>query len=170
MIVALVQKKNLVIYLKSAMSLFFKLIIALVVAISASGLRVQMKMGKSSESMQAIVANFNLVACVHVDRGLLNKAVSGVLAGIFAATSVNMPADAITKDQILSLSYQQVKGTGLANRCPEVIGEQTISLSSGQKYKITDLCIEPKTFQVMNLFFCFRFYYLLNRLLRLKRK
>lgn len=58
MIVALVQKKNLVIDLQSTMSLFFKLIIAFVVAISASGLRVEMKMGKSTESMQYDVVNF----------------------------------------------------------------------------------------------------------------
>ena len=30
------------------------------------------------------------------------------------------PAQAITKSEINQLSYLQVKGTGLANRCPEV--------------------------------------------------
>ncbi|CDF33932.1 Plastid oxygen-evolving enhancer 1 [Chondrus crispus] len=43
----------------------------------------------------------------------------------------------------------QVKGTGLANRCPEVEGAKgAIKLDSGKSYKIVDLCLEPKTFQV----------------------
>ena len=41
----------------------------------------------------------------------------------------------------------QVKGTGLANRCPEVKGEGKISVS-GNNVKLVDLCIEPKTWQV----------------------
>merc|ERR1712071_730976 len=40
----------------------------------------------------------------------------------------------------------QVKGTGLANRCPEVIGEDTISPSTGQR--LVDMCIEPKAWAV----------------------
>ena len=59
-----------------------------------------------------------------------------------------MPAQALTKAETMSLSYGQVKGSGLANRCPSVIGEETIALSSGKQYKITDLCIEPKSWQV----------------------
>jgi len=55
---------------------------------------------------------------------------------------------AVTKDQLQSLSYTQVKGTGLANRCPDVSGDGVISLQGGKKYKITDLCIEPKSWQV----------------------
>ena len=78
----------------------------------------------------------------------LNKVVTAAVAGVFAATSVNMPAQAFTKAEVNSLSYEQVKGTGLANRCPEVVGEDSISLSSGKKYKVTDLCIEPKSWQV----------------------
>merc|ERR1711862_346171 len=39
-----------------------------------------------------------------------------------------------------------VKGTGLANRCSEVIGEDTISPKSGSK--LVDICIEPKAWAV----------------------
>jgi hypothetical protein len=78
----------------------------------------------------------------------LNKAVTAALAGMFAFNSINLPANALTKEETLSLSYEQVKGSGLANRCPEVFGEQTINLASGKKYKITDLCLEPTNFQV----------------------
>jgi photosystem II oxygen-evolving enhancer protein 1 len=40
-------------------------------------------------------------------------------------------------------------GTGVANRCPEVLnGKGSIKLQSGKSYKIADLCLEPKSFQV----------------------
>ena len=81
-----------------------------------------------------------------------NKVVCAGLAGIFACGSINMPAQALTKAETMSLSYGQVKGSGLANRCPSVVGEQTIALSSGKQYKITDLCIEPKSWQVSRHF------------------
>lgn len=42
----------------------------------------------------------------------------------------------------------QVKGTGLANRCPEVVGEGSIALQGGKTYQLSDLCLEPKTWQV----------------------
>lgn len=78
------------------------------------------------------------------------KAATGALA-VFAGLSLIVqapPAEAITRDALDSLSYTQVKGTGLANRCPDVIGEETISV--GGSSKIIDMCIEPKTFQVLS--------------------
>eukprot|EP00985_Skeletonema_marinoi_P011093 scaffold5243_cov66-Skeletonema_marinoi.AAC.1 len=57
-----------------------------------------------------------------------------------------MPAQAITKSELNQLSYLQVKGTGLANRCSEVIGEDTITPKGGSR--IVDLCIEPKAWAV----------------------
>lgn len=56
------------------------------------------------------------------------------------------PAQALTKAQLNELSYLQVKGTGLANRCAEVIGEDTITPKSGQK--LVEMCIEPKAWAV----------------------
>ena len=79
---------------------------------------------------------------------VLKKVVAAGIAGMFALNSVNLPANAITKDELSSLSYMQVKGTGLAYRCPEVVGEQTINIAAGKKYKITELCLEPTSFQV----------------------
>jgi photosystem II oxygen-evolving enhancer protein 1 len=63
------------------------------------------------------------------------------------------PADALTTQEIRELNYEQVKGTGIANRCPEVqptkVGkEQRIPLEKGLKYKIVDMCLEPKSFQI----------------------
>eukprot|EP00542_Grammatophora_oceanica_P001320 CAMPEP_0194069386 /NCGR_PEP_ID=MMETSP0009_2-20130614/87608_1 /TAXON_ID=210454 /ORGANISM="Grammatophora oceanica, Strain CCMP 410" /LENGTH=308 /DNA_ID=CAMNT_0038722565 /DNA_START=409 /DNA_END=1335 /DNA_ORIENTATION=+ len=73
-----------------------------------------------------------------------------VLAGAFALTLAGgvlaQPADAITKSELNELSYLQVKGTGLANRCPEVVGEGSITPKSGSK--LVDMCIEPKAWAV----------------------
>merc|ERR1719277_1594222 len=66
---------------------------------------------------------------------------TGAAFGIMAA-----PAQALTKAETNSLTYLQVKGTGLANRCPEVIGEDSIKPKKGQK--LVDMCIEPKAWAV----------------------
>jgi photosystem II oxygen-evolving enhancer protein 1 len=68
------------------------------------------------------------------------------LAGAAALTVATAPAQALTKSEINSLTYLQVKGTGLANRCAEVVGEDSITPKSGQK--IVDMCIEPKAWAV----------------------
>ena len=63
-----------------------------------------------------------------------------------------MPAQALTKAETLSLSYEQVKGSGIANRCPSVSdgASNSIQISSGKKYKITELCLEPTSWQVID--------------------
>jgi len=68
------------------------------------------------------------------------------LAGALAFGIVAAPANALTKSEINSLSYLQVKGTGLANRCAEVVGEDTITPKAGQR--LVDMCIEPKAWAV----------------------
>jgi photosystem II oxygen-evolving enhancer protein 1 len=68
------------------------------------------------------------------------------LAGAAAFTLMTSPAQALTKSQINQLTYTQVKGTGLANRCSEVVGEDTITPKSGQK--LVEMCIEPKAWAV----------------------
>jgi photosystem II oxygen-evolving enhancer protein 1 len=65
-------------------------------------------------------------------------------AAIFGITAA--PAQAITKSELNQLSYLQVKGTGLANRCAEVIGEDTITPKAGAR--LVDMCIEPKAWAV----------------------
>lgn len=82
----------------------------------------------------------------------LNKAMTAALASFFAATSITLPAQALTKSEVLSLSYEQVKGSGLANRCPEVIGTEAINLALGKKYKVVDLCLEPTSWQVIIIY------------------
>jgi photosystem II oxygen-evolving enhancer protein 1 len=79
--------------------------------------------------------------------------VGGVALGALAAAALvgtAVPsAQALTKSDIDQLTYSEVKGTGVANRCPEVVGGKgTITLDSGKQYRLADLCMEPKSFQV----------------------
>jgi photosystem II oxygen-evolving enhancer protein 1 len=75
----------------------------------------------------------------------MNKVVGAVMAGVLASSALTMPAEAISRAEIKSLSYGQIKGSGLANRCPVTEGKDSIS---GGKLKITELCIEPTSWQV----------------------
>merc|ERR1719445_2420307 len=68
------------------------------------------------------------------------------LAGAVAVGVAAAPAQALTRSEVDQLSYLQVKGTGLANRCPEVVGEDSIKPKSGQQ--LVDMCIEPKAWAV----------------------
>merc|ERR1712154_257588 len=68
------------------------------------------------------------------------------LAGAVAVGVAAAPAQALTRSQVDQLSYLQVKGTGLANRCPEVVGEGSITPKSGSR--LVDICIEPKAWAV----------------------
>jgi photosystem II oxygen-evolving enhancer protein 1 len=71
---------------------------------------------------------------------------TAALVGALAFGLAAEPAAALTKAEINQLSYLQVKGTGLANRCPEVIGEDSITPKSGSR--LVDMCIEPKAWAV----------------------
>jgi len=77
------------------------------------------------------------------DLSVMGKA---ALASAVAVSLAVSPAQALTKSEVNQLSYLQVKGTGLANRCSEVIGEGTITPKPGQK--LVDMCIEPKAWAV----------------------
>jgi len=74
------------------------------------------------------------------------KVGAAALAGAVAFGITAAPAQAITKSELNQLSYLQVKGTGLANRCSEVIGEDTITPKAGAR--LVDVCIEPKAWAV----------------------
>jgi len=74
-----------------------------------------------------------------------NVGKAAAVAGLGLAVAAS-PAQALTKSQINELSYLQVKGTGLANRCAEVVGEDSITPKSGAK--LVDMCIEPKAWAV----------------------
>jgi len=79
--------------------------------------------------------------------GVQKKAATAAIAALASFSAIS-PAFAITRDELRSLDYLQVKGTGLANRCPEVSGAGKDSLNIGGNKALVDLCIEPKVFQV----------------------
>jgi len=77
------------------------------------------------------------------------KVAAGLAALPLAFSLGAADANALSSADVRSLTYQQIKGTGLANRCPEVeVNGDSIELQKGTKYKITDLCLEPKSFQI----------------------
>merc|ERR1740139_1242073 len=92
-----------------------------------------------------MAVNVNRASQLNAMKDDMTRVGAAVLAGaaIFGAT---LPAQAITKSEINQLSYLQVKGTGLANRCAEVIGEDTITPKSGSR--LGEMCIEPKAWAV----------------------
>merc|ERR1719240_1601645 len=63
------------------------------------------------------------------------------------------PASAgpFTQSEIASLTYEQIKGTGLANTCPRVEDPSTSAKISvgGANYKLKNFCLEPTSFQVL---------------------
>lgn len=76
---------------------------------------------------------------------------AGIAAGL-AALTLATGAGALTKEEVNSMSYDQIKGTGLANRCQSLSTSDntgSIKLASGKSYELYDLCIEPKTFSVL---------------------
>lgn len=85
-------------------------------------------------------------SALNVNAEDMKKFGAAFAAAGFMAAGVAQPAAAITKSQINELTYLQVKGTGLANRCPEVIGEDSITPKAGSR--LVDMCIEPKAFAV----------------------
>jgi photosystem II oxygen-evolving enhancer protein 1 len=76
---------------------------------------------------------------------------AGLAAALALATGVqSASAGPFTRSEIASLTYEQIKGTGLANTCPKVEagGDSKISVSGG-KYRIEEFCLEPTSFQVL---------------------
>ena len=77
---------------------------------------------------------------------------AGLAAALALATGVqSASAGPFTRSEIASLTYEQIKGTGLANTCPKVEkgGDATIKVAGGKKYKMEEFCLEPTSFQVL---------------------
>ena len=77
-------------------------------------------------------------------------AASAASAALFLGAQ-SASAGPFTQSEIASLTYDQIKGTGLANTCPRVEDPSTsakISVSGGN-YKLKNFCLEPTSFQVL---------------------
>jgi len=99
-----------------------------------------------SASAFAPAFNTKSTSALSMNADDIKKFGAAAAAAGFVAAGVVQPAAALTKSQIQELTYLQVKGTGLANRCAEVIGDDTITPKAGAR--LVDMCIEPKAFAV----------------------
>jgi len=75
-------------------------------------------------------------------------------AAVAAAVALSVGMEAahagpFTRSEIASLTYDQVKGTGLANTCPVVESAGGAGIKLTGKDKINEFCLEPTSFQVL---------------------
>jgi len=71
----------------------------------------------------------------------------GAALGLVAGLALPAPSRALTAEQYSQLTYNQVKGSGLANRCPTVESQgSSVPVKSGAK--LTNMCFEPKSWAV----------------------
>merc|ERR1719253_2483344 len=77
-------------------------------------------------------------------------AASAASAALFLGAQ-SASAGPFTQSEIASLTYDQIKGTGLANTCPRVEDPSTSAkiAVSGGNYKLKNFCLEPTSFQVL---------------------
>nr|P46483.2 RecName: Full=Oxygen-evolving enhancer protein 1, chloroplastic; Short=OEE1; Flags: Precursor [Euglena gracilis] len=75
------------------------------------------------------------------------RAMGAALIGAAVAGSAN--AASLTYDELQSLSYLEVKSSGIAGTCPVLADgvSSKLSLKAG-KYEINNWCLEPSSFQV----------------------
>merc|ERR1712217_889429 len=71
----------------------------------------------------------------------------GAALGLLASVVQPAPARAITFEQFNQLTYSQVKGSGLANRCPTVENAGS-SIEVKPNSRLRYVCFEPKSFAV----------------------
>merc|ERR1719230_87154 len=84
------------------------------------------------------------VAAKSARRELMNAA-----AVAAAATSVAKSARALDYNQLQGLTYLQVKGSGLANTCPDLnSGTTNLKELPAGDYAVNKLCLEPTSFKV----------------------
>jgi len=71
----------------------------------------------------------------------------GAALGLLFSVVASGPARAITAEQFSQLTYAQVIGSGLANRCPTVNSNgNSVKVKKGDRMK--NFCLEPKSFAV----------------------
>jgi photosystem II oxygen-evolving enhancer protein 1 len=82
----------------------------------------------------------------------LKAAAVALAATALTLSSGVQPASAgpFTQNQINSLTYDQIKGTGLANSCPIVdTPDASGKIAISGKTRLANLCLEPTSFQVL---------------------
>jgi len=88
-------------------------------------------------------------AAVQMSAEATNWKAAGLAAALAIGAGVQgASAGPFTRSEIASLTYEQIKGTGLANTCPIVEGASEgakISITGGKKYKIDEFCLEVRS-------------------------
>merc|ERR1719199_2206104 len=74
---------------------------------------------------------------------------TGLAAAVALASVQSASAGPFTRSDIASLTYEQIKGTGLANTCPKVETGGPTSIKVGAKARVNEFCLEPTSFQVL---------------------
>merc|ERR1719473_2360525 len=102
------------------------------------------------QSLQGRVAPVQKTGAIQMAESWQTKAQSvGLAAALAFGAATQAQAGPFTRSEIASLTYEQVKGTGLANTCPTVEGGGAAKISLGGKNKIDEFCLEPTSFQVL---------------------
>lgn len=69
---------------------------------------------------------------------------------VLCLTAIAACSEGTTVDSTKQLTYDDIKNTGLANNCPELLGpgRGSIAIDRGQTYIMSDLCLQPTSFFV----------------------
>ncbi len=89
----------------------------------------------------------------NLNRTLITTTIKSLLAICVSLLITLIPlADQAIAAVDRTMSYDQIRGTGLANQCPDVLGTSRgrgiIPLESGKTLKITEMCLQPTSFFV----------------------
>merc|ERR1719218_1691 len=74
---------------------------------------------------------------------------AGLAAALVLAGTQGASAGPFTRSDIASLTYEQIKGTGLANTCPKVETGPDTNIKLSAKSRVNEFCLEPTSFQVL---------------------
>lgn len=122
-------------------------------AVSARSAAVAPQMRMKGETGELNLPFVGKTSLESIGGNLLKKAVPAALAAAVALTSVSghdaAVAGPFTRSDIASLTYEQIKGTGLANTCPIVEKGGSGDIKTSGLKSIDELCLEPLSFQVL---------------------
>mmetsp|Transcript_4646 Transcript_4646/g.16046 ORF Transcript_4646/g.16046 Transcript_4646/m.16046 type:complete len:300 (+) Transcript_4646:61-960(+) len=113
-----------------------------------SALRTQIS--APTKALRAKTTRAQRTAPVAAVAGLKDVAESGAKLAAAAAVSLAVAggASALSYDDFQSLTYLQVKGTGLANTCPVIETESASLKIKAGDYQLKAFCMEPTSFTV----------------------
>lgn len=82
-------------------------------------------------------------------RNFVSQAAGLAAASVLGGGIQGAQVGPFTRSEIDSLTYEQVKGTGLANTCPQVEAGAKASIPIGGLKRMTEFCLEPTSFETI---------------------